>query len=120
MEEVNYLLQLDKLLDVCNERSIRCYRNPCDTNTIPMINKSPHRTLSSLGEETDSDSGPSFLASFTDLIMNHDPHGGGGREGGDFQNNVNNHASPLESGLVVPPSNTLGRNWRFLIHLLTS
>merc|ERR1711974_113289 len=44
VEEVNYLLHLDKLLDVCNERSkIKSYQNPCDTNTIPMINKSPHR-----------------------------------------------------------------------------
>ena len=40
--------------------------------------------------------------------MNHDPHGGGNREGGDIQNNVSNHTSPLESGLVAPPSNTLG------------
>ena len=40
--------------------------------------------------------------------MNHDPHGGGSREGSDFQNNLSNHASPLESGLVAPSPNTLG------------
>ena len=35
-----------------------------------MINKSPHRTYSSLGNiETDSDNGPSFLAYFTDLAI---------------------------------------------------
>ena len=42
--------------------------------------------------------------------MNHDPpHGGGSREGGDFQNNVSNHtSSPLDSGLGLPPTgNTL-------------
>ena len=40
--------------------------------------------------------------------MNHDPHGGGSREGGDFQNNVSNHtSSPLDSGLGLPSTNTL-------------
>ena len=54
--------------------------------------------------------------------MNHDPHGGGSREGGDFQNNGSNHASPLESGVMAPSSNTLG-TWtttHLILALLTS
>merc|ERR1719507_398629 len=54
VEEVNCLILLEIFLDACIERCIKSYWNPCDRNTTPTLNKSPHRTFSSLGIETDS------------------------------------------------------------------